>query len=232
MAVEPGPVTDVRRRLLAVRARIDAACARSGRAPEEVELVAVSKRHGVDAIREAYDAGVRVFGENYVQELVEKAELLKDLMQRGREPLRFRFVGHLQRNKVGPLLRTGATLDSLDSVRLAEALSRRAHTEEREVDVLVQVNLAGEEQKSGCAEEDVPRVVEAARALPNLHLRGLMLVPPASIDAAPFFARLRHLAEALELPELSMGMSSDFEQAIAQGATSVRIGTAIFGSRQ
>lgn len=210
-------------RLAAVRERIVAACRAVGREPAEVTLLAVSKRHREDAIREAYAAGQRAFGENYVQELVQKADALSDL-----EDIRWHFVGHLQRNKAKDMARVGATVETVDSTRLLAALERRA---DAPLDVLIQVNVAAEAQKSGCGVAELREIVEAARAASHLRLRGLMTIPPGDEDPRPHFAALRELAREHDLPELSMGMSADLEVAIAEGATIVRVGTAIFGPR-
>jgi pyridoxal phosphate enzyme (YggS family) len=148
--------------------------------------------------------------------------------------IRWRFIGHLQRNKIKLIERAEATVDTVDSARLAEALSARAATRAMDVEVLLQVNVGGEAQKSGCAPEEVPQLVEAVRALPNVTLRGLMTVAPHFDDpeaTRPFFATLRELAEAHGLAELSMGMTHDLDQAVEEGATMLRIGTAIFGPR-
>lgn len=223
------PSERIRRGLEEVRGRIARACERAGRAPEQVRLVAVSKVHPPEAIRAAYALGQRHFGENYVQEMVAKAAALEDLPE-----LRWRFVGHLQRNKARDVARIGAAVETVDSVRIAEALDRRAQTESRRLEVLVQVNVGGEEQKAGCEPDEVGGLVRRLRELDALDLRGLMTVPPHTDDpegARPFFRRLRELARAQDLPELSMGMTHDLEVAVEEGATIVRIGTAIFGPR-
>lgn len=207
-------------RLAEVRARIARACDAAGRDPASVTLVAVSKTHPPEAIREAMDAGQTIFGENYAQELAQKAAQI--------EGARWHFIGHLQRNKARAVLATGAVIETVDSVRLVEELGRRA---ERETEVLLQVDVAREASKSGCAVEELPALVEAARGAPRLRLRGLMTVPPFEGDPRPWFRALRALAEAHGLPDLSMGMSADLEAAIAEGATIVRVGTAIFGPR-
>jgi len=212
-----------------LQARIGRACERAGRDASTVQLVAVSKGHPEEAIRAAYDAGMRVFGENYAQDLAAKASALSDLPD-----IRWRFIGHLQRNKIKLIERAQATVDTVDSVRLAKALSARAEASETDVEALLEVNVGGEAQKSGCSPDEVPALVEAVRALPNITLRGLMTVAPYLEDAEstrPFFAKLRELALAHALPELSMGMTHDLEQAVAEGATMLRIGTAIFGPR-
>lgn len=209
--------------------RIALACQRAGRESSALQLISVSKGHGDDAIRAAYEAGMRVFGENYAQELAAKATSLSDLPD-----IRWRFIGHLQRNKIKLIEKARATVDTVDSPRLARALSSRALAQGIDVEVLLQVNVGAETQKSGCSPEEVPALVEAVRALPGLELRGLMTVAPHLDDVEatrPFFATLRELAEAHALPELSMGMTHDLEQAVAEGATMLRIGTAIFGPR-
>jgi pyridoxal phosphate enzyme (YggS family) len=219
--------------LAAVRARVDRAARDSGRDPGGVRLVAVSKTKPVEAIREAYAAGQRDFGENYVQELQEKAAALGDLPD-----LRWHMIGHLQRNKAKVVAKLASCLHTLDSVRLAEELGKRAAEARRELDVLVEVNVGGEAQKSGCAPEELALVLAAAEAAPRLVLAGLMTVPPHTEDPAgarPFFDRLVALRDAhggsARLPELSMGMTHDLEHAVAAGATWVRVGTAIFGER-
>lgn len=220
---------DISAAIQGVRERIERACERAERDPSSVQLIAVSKGHSEEAIRAAYGAGMRVFGENYAQELAAKASALNDLPD-----IRWRFIGHLQRNKIKLIERARATVDTVDSVRLAEALSTRAARSGRAVEVLLQVNVGDEAQKSGCAPEEVPQLVEAVHSLPGVSLRGLMTVAPhlADLEAIrPFFAELRELAEAHGLPELSMGMTHDLEPAVEEGATILRIGTAIFGPR-
>lgn len=220
---------DISAAIQSVRERIERACGRVGRDPSSVQLIAVSKGHSEEAIRAAHSAGMRVFGENYAQELAAKASALSDLPD-----IRWRFIGHLQRNKIKLIERARATVDTVDSVRLAEAISTRAAASGRAVEVLLQVNVGHEAQKSGCRPEEVPQLVEAVRALPSVSLRGLMTVAPHLDDLEairPFFAKLRELAEAHGLPELSMGMTHDLEPAVEEGATILRIGTAIFGPR-
>ena len=212
-----------------VRERIERACERAGRDPSSVKLIAVSKGHAEGVIRAAYDAGMRVFGENYAQDLAAKATALSDLPD-----ITWRFIGHLQRNKIKLIERARATVDTVDSLRLAEALSVRAVAQATDVEVLLQVNVGDEVQKSGCAVEEAPQLIEAVRALPRVMLRGLMTVAPhlGDVEATrPFFAVLRGLSEAHGLPELSMGMTHDLEAAVEEGATMLRIGTAIFGPR-
>ncbi|HVY28082.1 MAG TPA: YggS family pyridoxal phosphate-dependent enzyme [Polyangiaceae bacterium] len=218
-----------------VQGRIAAAARAAGREPQEVKLVAVSKTHPAEAVREAYAAGQRDFGENYVQELVQKAEALADLPD-----LRWHLIGHLQRNKaklVAPLVSLVHTVDSLELGR--ELAKRRSAAGKSErLPVLVEVSIAGEEQKHGLAPTQLAELLGALEQLPQLWLRGLMCVPPLTEDAAlsrPHFDALVRLRAqhggAARLPELSMGMTHDLEHAVAAGATLVRVGTAIFGSR-
>ncbi|MFW6023894.1 MAG: YggS family pyridoxal phosphate-dependent enzyme [Myxococcota bacterium] len=227
---EEGLRTRVREGLTAVRVRVEAACTAAGRDSGSVRLVAVGKVHPPGALRAAYAEGQRDFGENYVQELLTKAGALADLPD-----LRWRFIGHLQRNKAKDVVRLGAAVETLDSERLAEALDRRAGQEGTRMEVLLQVNLGGEAQKSGCEPDRLDALVARVRTLDALDLRGLMTVPPHTDDpegARPYFRRLRERAEAHGLPELSMGMTHDLEVAIEEGATIVRVGTAIFGARR
>jgi len=216
-------------RLATVRDRIDRACARAGRSASDVSLLAVAKAHPAEVVREAYAGGLRMFGENYAQELAAKAKELADL-----DDIRWRFIGHLQRNKVKFVERAHASIDTVDSARLAEAISARNSDSDQLVELLIQVNVGREPQKSGCLPDDVPDLVAAVRALPGVDLRGLMTVAPHfedPMDARPVFAELRELAEQQGLPELSMGMTHDLEAAVLEGATMVRLGTALFGPR-
>lgn len=218
--------------LQGVRKRVVAAAVRAGRDPGSVRLLAVSKSKPAAAIRAAYAAGQRDFGENYVQELVQKRAELADLTE-----LRWHFIGGLQRNKARHVV--GVELvHSVDRAELAVELAKRVEAEGQRLSVLVEVNVAGEAQKSGCAPEALPAVLEVIAGSNALRAEGLMTVPPAVDDADEarrFFAELRALrdrhASALGRGELSMGMSHDFEVAIAEGATLVRVGTAIFGAR-
>ncbi|MAQ15517.1 MAG: YggS family pyridoxal phosphate-dependent enzyme [Sandaracinus sp.] len=215
-------------RLHAVREQIRVAAEAAGRAPESVTLVAVSKFHPAAAIREAYAAGQRVFGESYVQELEAKATDLADLPD-----LEWRFIGHLQRNKAKGVVAVGAGVDSVDSIRLARELAKRADRAAAIVPVRIQVDVHGETQKSGVAPAELAALVAEVRELPSLRLEGLMTIPPADDGAAArrSFETLDALATRFDLPVRSMGMSADLELAIACGSTEVRVGTAIFGPR-
>ena len=219
-------------RLLRVQERIRAAAMRAGREAGAVTLVAVSKTVPTEVIREALIAGVTILGENRVQEARDKIAALSGMAT-------WHLVGHLQTNKAKLAVQLFDVIHSLDSVRLAEALDRSAEQAGKAVRCLVEVNLAGEESKSGTTEEGVCPLLEGAMRLGHLRIEGLMTVPPFLPDpeeARPFFRRLRNLRDKLAgdgfgLAELSMGMTHDFEVAIEEGATMVRIGTAIFGPR-
>lgn len=222
--------------LTEVRRRIDEACARSDRDPSTVRLMPVSKTKSPAAIREAYDAGYRVFGENKVQEVVAKAEVLADVAD-----LRFAAIGHLQTNKAKQVAEVAAELHALDSLRLAEALDRRLTGLGRTLDVFVQVNSSGEDSKFGLPPDEVPAFARELDRFATLRVRGLMTLAVFSDDTAlvgACFQRMRDLQARLQdtddperWAELSMGMSGDYELAIAYGATTVRVGQAIFGDR-
>ncbi len=203
-----------------VRERIAAACARAGRSAAEVQLVAVSKTQPIEKLREAFAAGQKIFGENYAQELRAKAEALP-----GAE---WHFIGALQSNKARIVVGRASLIHTCDRLALAKELAKRTQGVQR---VLLEVNIGKEPQKSGALPEDVPALLEAVRALPALSCEGLMCIPPASGDPRQHFRALRELARRLGLRELSMGMSADYETAIEEGATIVRVGTAIFGER-
>jgi pyridoxal phosphate enzyme (YggS family) len=194
--------------------------------PPGVTLVAVSKTHPAEAIREAYAAGLRDFGENYAQEWREKADALQDLGE-----LRWHFIGGLQTNKVKYLAGRVAAIHTLDRVELARELSKRFQAKGATARVFLEVNTGAEATKSGCALAEAPALAEAARALPALALAGVMGIPPAGEDPRPHFRLLRALRDRLGLPGLSIGMSGDWRIAIEEGSTCVRIGTAIFGER-
>lgn len=227
-------------RLALVRERIAEACVRAGRQPDEVTLIAVSKTQPPEAVAEARAAGVVDFGENRVQELVQKATAFPGESEGG--DLRWHLIGPLQRNKVRDALAHADLFHALDSFRLAESLDRKAAETGRVLDCLVQVNVSGEASKSGVAPEEAHALVDAAQALAHLRVTGLMTIAapaenPAEIERVvrPQLALLRKLGEAYRgeaaLGALSMGMSGDLEAAIAEGATHVRVGTALFGSR-
>ena len=218
--------------LASVRDRIDRAARAASRDPADVRLVAVSKTKPADAVREAYAAGQRDFGENYAQELVQKAEELADLVE-----LRWHFIGHLQSNKARFIARVAHVVHTIDAPALARELGKRVMKEGRErLPVLIEVNVGGEAQKHGCSPADLRDVLVAVDAEPGLSLRGLMTIPPADREGArrafEALGSLRSLhGGRTRLPELSMGMSDDLEVAVACGSTMVRVGTAIFGGR-
>jgi len=227
------PPNSLAARLAEVHRRIEAACARVGRPPSEVTLVAVSKTHADEAIAEAVAAGVQALGENRSQEFVPKALASRHSAL----SVEWHFIGHLQRNKVREVLPYVDVLHSLDSERLIREIVARApgaRPGHHRLRCFIEVNVAGESQKEGIAPEAIGPLLAAARATEILDVRGLMTVAPRVADpeeARPVFARLRTLAEAHGLPELSMGMTDDFEVAIEEGATVIRVGRAIFGER-
>lgn len=223
-------------RLTEIRGRIASAARSAGRAPSSVRLIAVSKTFPIEAVREAYAAGQRDFGENRVQEALQKIEASADI------PIRWHLLGHLQTNKARKAAQSCAVIQSVDSVDLLQKLDRAAVESGQAPELLIQVDLAGEATKFGVPPGDVPRLFEAAAAARAARVTGLMTLPPVPDtpeDARPWFRRLRDLRDewlaagvpAPMLQELSMGMSGDFEVAIEEGATMVRVGTAIFGSR-
>jgi hypothetical protein len=220
-------MTDIASNLVSVRARVAAAAERAGRSPHDITLVGVSKTHPVDVVRAAFDAGLRDFGENRVQEAAPKIHALRE---HGAAP-KWHLVGHLQRNKVPAAIDLFDILHSVDSERLAEAISAAAM---RELRVFIEVNVAGEETKFGVPPGEVSKLAERVGRLPNIDLAGLMTVAPRvddPEDVRPVFRALRQLRDANGLRELSMGMTDDFEVAVEEGSTLVRVGRAIFGAR-
>ncbi|MEK7248163.1 MAG: YggS family pyridoxal phosphate-dependent enzyme, partial [Chloroflexota bacterium] len=214
-------------RIAEARERIAAACARSGRSPDGVTIVAVTKGFGPDAVREAVAAGIRDIGENRVQEAEAKRAALADLPG----DVRWHMIGHLQTNKVKTALNLFDTIQSVDSLHLAEAISRRAPAP---VSAFLEVNVAGEASKTGFSLAELPNAYETIARMPGLGLRGLMTVAPISAspeDVRPVFRTLAEQAQQLGLKELSMGMSDDYETAVEEGATHVRLGRALFGER-
>jgi pyridoxal phosphate enzyme (YggS family) len=215
---------DVAAGLSHVRERIAAACARSGRDPSSVRLVAVSKTKPVEMLREAVAAGQHIFGENYAQELKQKADALDPVVE-------WHFVGALQTNKAKLVVGRVALIHTCDRIALAQELSKRAKAAGLVQRVLLEVNVGREPQKAGVLPENVRALLEQVRALPAIACEGLMCIPPAEGDPRPWFRQLRQLGKEHGLPELSMGMSADYEAAIEEGATLIRVGTAIFGER-
>lgn len=229
---------ELRARLEEVRLRIEGSARRAGRRPEDVTLIAVSKTHPVEVLRRAIEAGVRDLGENRVQEAEAK---IKEI---GGEAVHWHLIGHLQSNKARRAVSLFDLIHSVDSTELAQRLNRLCAQEGRKLlPVLIQVDLAGEETKTGARESELPELVETVAACEHLRLLGLMTLPPFFEEAErarPFFRRLRELRDEYrargafsdERVELSMGMSNDFEVAIEEGASMVRVGTAIFGERR
>ncbi len=217
-----------------VRERIVRACTDAGRSPEEVTLVAVTKTWPVDLVIQAISAGLADFGENRLQEAVDKIGT-----ETWPREITWHFIGHLQRNKAKKAVDLFDLIETVDSLKLAADLDRHAENAGRVLPVLLQVNVGDDPRKWGVRPEEAAGIAESIRALPHVDLRGLMTVPPYTEDPAgarPYFAELRRLRDGLEgvagpLPELSMGMSHDFEEAIREGATIVRVGSALFGTR-
>ena len=218
-----------------INARIAAACEQAGRSRDSVRLIAVSKTKPAEMVAEAYAAGQRLFGENHAQELTAKKPVLP-------EDIEWHFIGNLQRNKVKYVVGAAALIHSVNSAALAKEIDRVAGNRDLTQDVLAEINVGGEESKQGADAEEARSLVEAIAALPHLRLRGLMTVAPFAEDpetVRPVFRRLKEMLtefapltrEPEAFDQLSMGMSGDFEAAIGEGATYVRIGTAIFGAR-
>ncbi len=217
----------LQQRLDEVEGRIRAAAQRAGRRREDITLIAVTKKFPVSVMRDAYQHGLRHFGENYVQEFEQKSPELSDLADAV-----FHLIGHLQSNKTRKAAELFQWIQTVDSVRLASRLEQQT---EHPLDVMIEVKLSPEEAKHGTGAEDLPPLIDALRASPTLRLHGLMTMPPWSQDpepSRPYFRRLKQLADAHGLPALSMGMSNDFEVAIEEGSTHIRIGTALFGPRK
>ena len=222
-----------------IRQRIAAAALRVGRQSDEITLIAVSKTFPAESIREAYAAGLRVFGESRIQEFVGKAVALRDLQN-----VEWHMIGHLQTNKASKAVELFTAIDSVDSLKLAEKLNAAAEKLEKKLSVLLEINVGGEAAKSGMppGSVELKRILESAPRLESLAIRGLMTVPPFTEDpqqSRPYFRKLRELRDqiaarklpAVSMDVLSMGMSHDFEVAIEEGSTCVRVGTAIFGER-
>jgi pyridoxal phosphate enzyme (YggS family) len=233
---------DLVARLDSVRARVAAATTRAGRDPAAVTVVGVTKRKGAELIVAAVRAGLRDLGESYVQEAVSKVPAVNGALERIGEALpRWHFVGQLQRNKARDVVRLFDSVSSVDRERLGAELERRAEQEQRTLELLIQVNLSDEPQKGGILPDALPELLVASRAWSRLRVTGLMTIPAADDDpehSRPAFAQLRKLRDELRgspggehLEELSMGMTGDFEVAIEEGASIVRVGTAIFGPR-
>jgi PLP dependent protein len=232
-------VVSIERNIAAVRGRIEAGARRAGRAPDEIALMAVTKTQPPERIREAYAAGQRLFGENRVQEFASKAEALDDLGD-----AEWHMIGHLQTNKAVKTAELFQAVDSVDSLKLAQKLDAAGRSIGKNIDVLIEINIGGEAAKSGLVpgSHELDQLLNSASQLAALRIRGLMTVPPFTEDpegARSYFRKLRQLRDsiaarqlsAVTMDELSMGMSHDFEVAIEEGSTCVRVGTAIFGAR-
>lgn len=230
-----GEKVDIAANIHALQQRIRAAESRFRRPPESVRLLAVSKTKPADAVRAAYAAGQRAFGENYLQDALAKIEELRDL-----DGLSWHFIGPLQSNKTRPVAEHFHWLHTVDRLKIAQRLSAQRPAAMAPLNVCLQVNISGETSKSGCSLQALPALALAVATLPNLKLRGLMCIPARGVGLEQQRAPLRELrealerlnAEGLELDTLSMGMSDDLEAAVAEGSTMVRIGTALFGARE
>lgn len=210
----------------AVREKIAAACGRAGRSPGEVTLIAVSKTKPDEDVRAAYAAGCRDFGENYAQPLRDRAQALGDLAG-----VRWHMIGALQTNKAKYVASHAFAFHALDSADLARELGRRAAALGRRIECMIEVNVGGEAQKAGVAPDKTAALVQECATPPGLRVVGLMCIPPEDADPRPHFRALRALRDRLGLAHLSMGMTADYEAAVEEGATMVRVGTAIFGAR-
>lgn len=227
----------MKQNLISVQQRIERSAKQCGRDPKTIRLVAVGKTQTADRVREAICAGATIIGENYIQEAREKFDQLADL------EVQWHFIGHLQSNKAKYAVRMFALIHSVDSIKLAKELNKQARKIGKRQSILVQVNIGCEPSKSGLAEKEAAEHIVRIADMENLHIRGLMTMPPFFDDpekARPYFAALRRLRDSLasnaglspDFKELSMGMTGDFEAAIQEGATLVRIGTALFGARR
>jgi PLP dependent protein len=220
----------LRERLEKVEERIETAARRAGRARSGITLVAVTKKFPASTIRDAYDLGLRVFGENYVQEFESKRSNLEDL-----PGVHFHFIGHLQSNKARAAAELFQAIETVDSEKLAARLDSCSAACGKPLEVMIEVKLSDETSKAGAGPEALPELIEAIAACPHLRLTGLMTMPPWNQDAEitrPYFRRLAELGRKYGLPKLSMGMSHDLEAAIEEGATHIRVGTALFGARR
>ena len=225
----------VRENMEDVKERIRVACGRAGRPQSDVTLIAVSKTKPLELVREAYEAGARDFGENKVQDLLDRIDALPS-------DIRWHMIGHLQRNKVKYIIGKVAMIHSVDSLRLAEEISRESVKHQVDTDILIEVNVAGEESKFGVSVEEAPQLVEDISRMPAVHVRGLMTIAPFVENAEEnrqYFRKLKQLSVDIErknidnvnMTALSMGMIGDYSVAIEEGATCVRVGTGIFGER-
>lgn len=230
-------MTVIQQNLQTIKVKIRKACERCGRNPDEVRLVAVSKKMPIDSIKQAYDAGHRFFGENYLQEAIPKITALP-------VDIRWHFIGHLQSKKAKDAVQHFDMIETVDRFKVARLIAKQLTELDKTMSILIQVNASGEEQKSGVAYDEAVDLVSSLQDLENIHVAGLMTMPPFNTDpemSRPYFRKLADLAEKMKKKgllgsrnqvELSMGMSGDFEVAVEEGATLIRVGTAIFGERQ
>lgn len=215
---------EIRANIAAVNARIEAACTRAGRKRDDVTLVAVSKTFPAEAVEAAVACGITHVGENRVQEARDKKPLVQGTA-------RWHLIGHLQSNKAKDAVRLFDVIETVDSVSLAEKIARAAESQGKRQDVLLQINVGREEQKSGARPEEAASIARQIASMDSLLLRGLMTIPPEDDDPRRWFSEMSAIRNDLGLSELSMGMSHDYEIAIEEGATIVRVGRAIFGAR-
>lgn len=217
----------IERNLLLINSRIKQLCKTYTRDSARVNLVAVSKMVEAEKIREAINSGCKIFGENYIKEAKEKwPEIKKDFPE-----IKLHFIGHLQSNKVGEAVELFDCIETVDSKKLAMALQKEIQKQQKNPEIFIQVNIGSEEQKSGVTLDELAELIKFSREESGLNVTGLMCIPPTGELASPYFALLAKLAKAHDLKNLSMGMSADFDEAIALGATHIRLGTAIFGER-
>lgn len=225
----------IRKNIQGVTDRIEKTCSRCGRSPDDIALIAVTKTVDMERIYAAVEAGLHVFGENYIQEAKKKISEMQ-------EPVEWHFIGHLQRNKAKYAVRLFDLIHTVDSLRLAAELQKRAEAINKKQPVLVEVNVSGETSKAGIAPGDLQELLKFISRTSHLQVKGLMTMPPYFLEpekARPYFIKLREIRDhmkgkfpALELEHLSMGMSGDFEVAIEEGSTMIRVGTALFGKRE
>ena len=228
---------EIARRWEMLREQVNETAFKCGRNPEDITVVAVTKTHTVDVIKSGIDAGIRIFGENYAQELKEKYEALKDYAR----DIQWHFIGHLQSNKIKYIAPFVSLIHSVDSIHTAEAISEEAKKNDRTIDILLQVNTSGETTKSGCEPDEIFKFAEYAMKIPNINILGLMTIGSFSDDKIQIRSEFRLLSSLREklnqsfkphrFKHLSMGMTGDFDIAIEEGSTYIRVGTAIFGER-
>ena len=229
-------MTDLNEILQGVRGKIAAACARVGRDPSEVEIIAVTKTHGAEVVKEAWDAGLTIVGENKVQEFLGKQDYLN------LSGVEAHLIGHLQTNKVRQIVPHVSMIQSVDSLKLAKEIEKQCEKIQKVMDCLIEINIAGEENKTGLPPQELPKLLEEMAKMPHVHVRGLMTVPPICEEKEKLCAYFKKMhamfvdighknIDNIDMQILSMGMSSDYVEAIECGATLVRVGSSIFGPR-